>query len=369
MNAKAYYHLNNLKESQYLQNEEIATFQYTGAYVPVFGKNKGLIGYVQLPNFYQSTDLITEISSILVGFINLYALMFIVIGIIAWIVSRNISYPLMLIQKQMARTTFGQKNEPIYWNRKDEIGELVKQYNLMIDQLEESASKLAKSEREGAWRDIAKQIAHEIKNPLTPMKLSVQHLERAWNDKSPKLPETFARVTRTLITQIDTLSDLATEFSSFAKMPTPKNEPIHVAQLVEEIVHLQQQVFEGEIKFDIQTNATLFYDTSYLNRTLTNLIKNACQAIPDDREGKVEVRVFENDNQLVIEVHDNGTGISLEEREKVFMPYFSTKVIGMGLGLPIVKGMIESGGGSITFETEEGIGTTFIVKLPLRQME
>lgn len=369
MNAKAYYHLNNLKESQYLQSEEIATFQYTGAYVPVFGKNKGLIGYVQLPNFYQSSDLITEISSIIVGFINLYALMIIVIGIIAWIVSRNISYPLMLIQKQMAKTTLGIKNEPIYWNRKDEIGELVKQYNLMIDQLEESATKLAKSEREGAWRDIAKQIAHEIKNPLTPMKLSVQHLERAWKDQSPKLPETFARVTRTLITQIDTLSDLATEFSSFAKMPTPKNEPINVAQLVDEIVHLQQQVFDGIINFETQSETILYFDTSYLNRTLTNLIKNACQAIPDDRPGKVEVRVFELNHFLNIEVQDNGTGIAKDERQKVFMPYFSTKVIGMGLGLPIVKGMIESGGGTISFDSEEGVGTTFLVKLPLRQLE
>ncbi len=369
MNAKAFYHLNNLKESQYLQNEEIATFQYTGAYAPVFGKNKSLIGYAQLPNFYQSTDLITEISSIIVGFINLYALMFLVIGIIAWIVSRNISYPLMLIQKQMAKTTFGQKNEPIYWNRKDEIGELVKQYNLMIDQLEESAEKLAKSEREGAWRDIAKQIAHEIKNPLTPMKLSVQHLERAWNDKSEKLPETFARVTRTLITQIDTLSDLATEFSSFAKMPTPKYEPIYVSQLVDEIVHLQQQVFDGEIIFENKTAIVLWFDAGYLNRTLTNLIKNACQAIPEDRKGKVEVRVMELDGFIQIEVQDNGSGIAKPEREKIFMPYFSTKVIGMGLGLPIVKGMIESGGGSISFESEEEVGTTFIVRLPLRQLE
>ncbi|OYU96283.1 MAG: hypothetical protein CFE21_07735 [Bacteroidetes bacterium B1(2017)] len=369
MNAKAFYHLNNLRESQYVQNEEIATFEYSGAYVPVFGKNRVLLGYVQLPNFYESSDLNSEISSIIVGFINLYALMFLVIGAIAWVVSRNISYPLVLIQQQMARTTFGQKNESISWTRKDEIGELVKQYNLMIDQLEDSAAKLAKSEREGAWRDIARQIAHEIKNPLTPMKLSVQHLERAWKDQSPKLPETFAKVTKTLITQIDTLSDLATEFSSFAKMPAPRYETIFVNDLLEQIIHLQEQTFDGELLVECAPDTTIWFDAGYLNRTLTNLIKNACQAIPEERIGKIDVSVKTYDTFMQIEVKDNGSGIPEDQTEKVFMPYFSTKVIGMGLGLPIVKSMIESGGGTIWFESKFGEGTTFSIRLPLSQAE
>jgi nitrogen fixation/metabolism regulation signal transduction histidine kinase/HAMP domain-containing protein len=295
--------------------------------------------------------------------------MFLVIGIIAWIISRNISYPLMLIQQQMANTTLGQKNEPILWNRNDEIGELVKQYNLMIDQLEESAEKLAKSEREGAWRDIARQIAHEIKNPLTPMKLSVQHLERAWKDQSPKLPETFAKVTKTLITQIDTLSDLATEFSSFAKMPAPRYENVDVHDLIDQIVHLQEQTFEGKIVWNCPEETYIYFDSGYLNRTLTNLIKNACQAIPEDREGEIQVLVINEKDWMRFEVRDNGSGISEEQKDKVFMPYFSTKVIGMGLGLPIVKSMIESGRGQIYFTSKEGVGTTFTIRLPLRQEE
>ncbi|MCG9879153.1 MAG: ATP-binding protein [Bacteroidia bacterium] len=369
MDAQAYYHLHNLRESQYVQQERIATFQYTGAYVPVFGKNRMLLGYVQLPNFYQNIDLNSEISSIIVGFINLYALLFMVIGIIAWLVSRNISYPLMLIQQQMAKTIFGKQNEPIQWSRNDEIGGLVQQYNLMIDQLAESAEKLAISEREGAWRDIARQIAHEIKNPLTPMKLSVQHLERAWKDQSPKLPETFQRVTRTLITQIDTLSNLATEFSSFAKMPAPQYEWIHVNNLLEELVYLQRENFDGEINYTCEEDTQLWFDLGYLNRTLTNLIKNACQAIPEDKKGKVMIEVYKADNYLFLEVLDNGTGISDEQKSKIFMPYFSTKVIGMGLGLPIVKAMIESGGGDIGFESKLGEGTRFRVRIPLRESE
>lgn len=369
MNPEAFFHLNNLRESQYIQKESIATFLYTGAYSPVFSRNKELLGFVQLPDFYQTSDLNSEVSSIMVGFINLYALMFFVIGAMAWMVSRNISYPLRLIQKQLAQTTIGKKNEPIDWERNDEIGELVKAYNNMIDQLQESAEKLGRSEREGAWRDIARQIAHEIKNPLTPMKLSVQHLERAWNDQSPKLPETFKRVTKTLIAQIDILSELATEFSSFAKMPVPEYEEIFLNEMVEQVLHLQGQSFEGQLIFEQETPIYIHFDKGYLNRTLTNLVKNAIQAIPDNREGRIEVIATLDPLHLHLTIKDNGTGIPKAQQEKIFMPYFSTKVIGMGLGLPIVKSMIESGGGKIWFETEDNVGTTFHILLPLTREE
>jgi nitrogen fixation/metabolism regulation signal transduction histidine kinase len=369
MNPGAFFHLNNLRESQFTHEEAIATFYYNGTYSPVFSRNKSLLGYVQLPNFYQTSDLNNEISSIIVGFINLYALMFIAIGVMAWLVSRNISYPLMLIQKQLSQTSIGKKNEPINWDRKDEIGELVREYNLMIDQLQLSAEKLAQSEREGAWRDIARQIAHEIKNPLTPMKLSVQHLERAWNDQSPKLPETFKKVTRTLITQIDILSELATEFSSFAKMPAPENELIDIQELLEQVVHLQEHSFEGEISYFCEANLTIYFDKGYLTRTLTNLIKNGIQAIPEDKLGKIRIEAHKEEDHMHLWVSDNGTGINEEQKEKIFMPYYSTKVIGMGLGLPIVKSMIESGGGKLWFQTKEGEGTTFHVLLPLNKEE
>lgn len=364
INSDAFYHLNLLKESQFIQIERISTFSYTASYVPVHSKNRELIGYVQLPYFNRYADLYAEISSIVVGFINLYALLFIIIGILAWIYSRNISFPLVMIQKQMAETSIGKKNEPIHWSRRDEIGELVIQYNKMIDQLEESAQKLAKSEREGAWRDIARQIAHEIKNPLTPMKLSIQHLERAWNDQSPKLPETFKRVTQTLITQIDSLSELATGFSSFAKMPAPTYESIDVKELISQVVLLQEQYFDGKIEMEVEEDLFLEFDKGYLNRSLVNLVKNAIQAIPEDVEGWVKVSAYCEDDHIKLHVEDNGSGISSEQREKIFTPYFSTKVIGMGLGLPIVKSMIESGGGTIDFESEPGKGTKFTIVLP-----
>ncbi|MFY8021236.1 MAG: ATP-binding protein [Bacteroidia bacterium] len=364
INSEAFYHLNLLKESQFIQSERISTFSYTASYVPLHSKNRELIGYVQLPYFNRYADLYAEISSIVVGFINLYALLFIIIGVLAWIYSRNISFPLVMIQKQMAETAIGKKNEPIQWSRRDEIGELVIQYNKMIDELEESAQKLARSEREGAWRDIARQIAHEIKNPLTPMKLSIQHLERAWNDQSPKLPETFKRVTQTLITQIDSLSELATGFSSFAKMPAPAYETIDVKELIAQVVLLQEQNFDGKIEMEVEEDLFLEFDKGYLNRSLVNLVKNAIQAIPEDVEGWVKVSAYRHEENIILHVEDNGSGITQEQKEKIFTPYFSTKVIGMGLGLPIVKSMIESGGGTIDFDSEPGKGTKFTIVLP-----
>lgn len=367
IHSEAYYQLNLLKSSQYIQKEKIASFPYLAAYVPIHGKDRKPIGFIQLPYFNKYADMYSEISSIVVGSINLYALLFIVIGVIAWIYSRNITLPLLMIQKQMAAIAIGKKNDTINWFRKDEIGALVVQYNNMIDKLEESVQKLAVSEREGAWRDIAKQIAHEIKNPLTPMKLSIQHLERAWNDQSPKLPETFKRVTQTLITQIDSLSELATGFSSFAKMPMPNYEFVNLHELVSQIVELHTYQFEGTIQTAIPENTILEFDKGYLNRILVNLIKNAMQAIPEDRVGQIKIAATTIESTIVITVQDNGSGISFTQQEKIFTPYFSTKTVGMGLGLPIVKSMIESGGGSIYFKSEEALGTIFTIELPLNK--
>ncbi len=363
MNANAFFHLSFLKESQFSQTEMIANFSYIGAYVPIFKNEKEVIGYIQLPYFNKQWDLLNEISSIIVGFINLYTILFLVIGFIAYIISRSISYPLILIQNKLKKTVLG-KNEPIKWKRKDEIGNLVEQYNLMIAKLAQSADMLAKNEREGAWRDIAKQIAHEIKNPLTPMKLSVQHLERTWNDKSPKLEDTFRRVTKTLITQIDTLNELASEFSSYAKMPEPVLENLHVKSVLKSIAHLYIGVDDAEIQVLCEDNIYVHFDDSYLNRVLTNLVKNGIQAANDNSKPIiVMIATRTSDDYITIQIKDNGAGIDNEKSESVFTPYFSTKINGMGLGLPIVKSMVESCGGTIWFENNEDVGASFFVKL------
>ncbi len=366
IDADAYYKLNNLQESRYINNERIATFDFIGAYLPVVSKKKFIVGYVMLPYFNKQADLYAELASIIIGFINLYAFLFIVIGILAWLVSRNITFPLALIEKQLANISLNKRNEPINWQKDDEIGRLVQQYNKMIDQLQHSAEILAQSERESAWRDIARQIAHEIKNPLTPMKLSVQHLERAWNDNSPKLPDTFKRVTKTLITQIDTLSDLAGEFSNYAKMPQPKPTTIDLIALLQTQINANEQIIEsGHITFiEPKENINLYFDEGFLNRTFTNLIKNAIQAVPEEETVNIEIGITTNNNYVVVWVKDNGTGIDSEKADRIFTPYFSTKSFGMGLGLPIVKSMIEVSGGKIWFKNNPDKGTTFFVQIP-----
>lgn len=364
MNPGAFFHLNFLKESQFSQNENIAALDFQAAYSPVFRKKSELLGYLQLPYFSQKSDLLNEISSIIIGFINLYVLLFIIIGIIAYLVSRNISYPLILIQQKLSRTVLGSKNEPINWHRDDEIGELVKQYNSMILQLEESAKKLAETEREGAWREIARQIAHEIKNPLTPMKLSIQHLQRAFKNKDENIEDKINRTTNLLVNQIDTLSELATEFSSYAKMPAPSYEKLNVKNSLDQLVELYSANTDTKIFLECDDHIEINFDRSYLSRSVGNIVKNAIQSIPEDKEGKVEITVTEDNETITINVKDNGSGITDEQAEKIFMPYFSTKISGMGLGLPLVKNMIESGGGKISFKTMLDIGTEFTITLP-----
>jgi nitrogen fixation/metabolism regulation signal transduction histidine kinase len=368
MNPVAYYHLTLLKESQYSQYEDIAALNFQAAYAPVFKSNREVLGYLQLPYFSKQADLLTEISSVVVGFINLYVLLFLIIGVIAYLVSRNISYPLTLIQQKLSKTILGGQNEPIIWQRDDEIGELVKQYNHMIEQLEESAQKLAETERAGAWREIARQMAHEIKNPLTPMKLSIQHLQRAYKNNDPQIESKLNRTTDLLINQIDILSELANEFSSFAKMPAPANEWIQINSALQELVDLYS--INTTVRIELHTNIEhdLYFDRSYFSRSIGNIIKNAIQSIPEDMPGLVEIWATEHTEAFEFIVKDNGTGMTAEQASQIFKPYFSTKISGMGLGLPIVKNMIESGGGRITFNTTLSVGTTFTISLP-KQME
>ena len=369
MHPHAFFHLNHLRESQYSQNEKIGDLTFQAAYAPIFNSRNEVVGYLQLPYFSKQVDLLSEISSVVIGFINLYVLLFIIIVVIAYWVSRNISYPLTLIQQRLSSTTLGHSNEPILWQRDDEIGELVKQYNRMINELDASARKLAETERQGAWRDIARQIAHEIKNPLTPMKLSVQHLQRAYANNDNNIGDKINRTTNLLIAQIDVLSELANEFSSYAKMPAPSYEHINVKAALSQLVDLYSQGNEHKIILHCAENLSISFDAGYFNRIVSNLIKNAIQAMPEGEIGEIQIDVIDHNENIKIFVKDNASGMTDEQAKNVFTPYFSTKITGMGLGLPIVKNMIESGGGSITFTTKLGVGTEFCITLPKQQHE
>jgi nitrogen fixation/metabolism regulation signal transduction histidine kinase len=232
--------------------------------------------------------------------------------------------------------------------------------------LEESAAALAKSEREGAWREMARQVAHEIKNPLTPMKLSLQHLERVIDQDSPKAYNLTKNVAATLIEQIEHLSQIASDFSAFANIAYANNESV----LLNEVLHSVTSLHNGyeQIKVTYMRpgeNYYVFADKTQLNRLFTNLVQNAMQAIPEDKKGVVVVNTIHQDRQVIVSVKDNGEGIPEDIRPKIFTPNFTTKSSGTGLGLAMSKNIVEHAHGEIWFETIEGSGTTFYVQFPL----
>ena len=299
-------------------------------------------------------------------FAQVYFLMLLITILFAFILSSYVSKPIQIITEKLKLTQLNKQNEklPIFRNTSSEIKELIISYNSMVDELEHSAELLAQSERENAWREMAKQVAHEIKNPLTPMRLTVQSFERRFNPEDPNINQKLKDYSNTLIQQIDTMSAVASAFSNFASLPVQQNETLNVVY----VVQLALEIFnEDYIQFSsTETEIITSMDRTQLIRIITNLVKNATQAITSDTLDKfVKVRVSIENNFAKIEVQDNGKGISIENKSRIFEPKFTTKSVGMGLGLGIIKNIIEGYNGSITFESELNVGTTFTVLLPI----
>jgi signal transduction histidine kinase len=367
MNPSAFYRLTHKGENRYLGQETIGDLEFRSYYVPFYNRQDMLMGYINVPYFVANNELREEVSSVVMTVVNFYLLFsFIIIGITVFL-SRRITRPLQVLQSKLADLKIDKHNEKIDYQGKDEIGSLVGEYNRMVDELSESASQLARTQRELAWREMARQIAHEIKNPLTPMKLNIQYLQRAWNDNVPDFDSYLKRVTGTLIEQIEKLSSIATEFSHFAKMPAAKRENINLIDKIKSSVTLFSNSRDVEILTDFEDRESIivYADGEQLLGVFNNLINNAVQAIPRGGNGQIDISTSVLNNKVLVKIRDNGKGISEEIREKMFVPNFTTKTSGMGLGLAIVKGIIESAGGKIWFETETGKGTTFYIELPL----
>jgi nitrogen fixation/metabolism regulation signal transduction histidine kinase len=264
----------------------------------------------------------------------------------------------------MNKLEIGGKNEKIETYSNDELGALVREYNRMIDELEESANQLKKQERESAWKEIAQQVAHEIKNPLTPMKLSIQHLLRAKDDNPAKFDMMVERVSKTLVEQIDHLAYIASEFSSFARIPAPKFEMLNINAEISQVVELYKE-HEG-INLSFEGDESLFanLDKSQFNRVMSNIVKNAIQAVEDVNAPAIKIKAFAEGMHAIIEVKDNGVGIEADVKDNIFTPNFSTKSSGMGIGLAMCKRIIEGFKGEVSFETIINEGTTFYIKLP-----
>jgi nitrogen fixation/metabolism regulation signal transduction histidine kinase len=324
------------------------------------------VGIIYLPYSETNEFLEKEIETFLSTLLKVYLILLLLGGLVAYFLSNYITRSLTAISERFKNIQFVGKNEKLPWKSNDEIGLLVQEYNKMIDQLEQSAEKLARTERETAWREMAKQVAHEIKNPLTPMKLSLQHLERTYNPNDPDFKDRLERFSKNMIEQIDTLSNIASEFSNFAKMPKAKMEEVNLISIIRSSTDLFKN--EANISFVYDTdNANILGDKEQLLRVFSNLIKNSIQAIPNDREGKITITTISDKDFVIVSVIDNGTGIHEKQKEHIFVPNFTTKNTGTGLGLALVKNIIEQHEGTIWFESELNKGTTFYIKLPIKK--
>lgn len=366
MEPMAYYHLSHEKEVQYFQKEHIGKLIFLSNYVPVIDASGNEYAYLNIPYFTSQNKLKDEISNFLVTIINLNAFIFLIAGIVALFIANRITRSFSLIGEKMKKINLGKRNEAIVWKRNDEIGGLVIEYNKMVNKLDESAEALAKTEREGAWREMARQVAHEIKNPLTPMKLSMQFLQKSIENNAPNVKELSSRVARTLVEQIDHLSNIASEFSQFANIENANKEKIDLNESLRSI--LQLYAGNDNIKLHSQLLNEPVYilaDKTHINRLFTNLIQNGLQAAPENVLPEIYINEEIIDNSVLIKLKDNGMGINESIQSKIFIPNFTTKTSGTGLGLAMSKRIVEQTNGNIYFETSENEGTTFFVNFPL----
>ena len=332
-----------------------------------------ILGYVGIPFFDSEKELNTKLTELFTTILNIFTLMFLLFLGLAFVAARQLTAPLKLITEKLTQTTLTGENELLdYRSSDDEIGLLVREYNAMLTKLEASKRELAAQEKEAAWREMARQVAHEIKNPLTPMKLSLQFLQKAIAERRANAEELIGRIAQTLITQIDVLSDIATSFSTFTNLPAMRPERLDAAAILRRCAALHQPDTEdGALELllppDAETGRYLVYaDENLLVRTFNNLLINARQAVPDGREPHIQVSLEAvGAGSVRVAIRDNGAGIPEEVREKVFVPNFTTKASGSGIGLAVAKRGIESAGGKIWFETVVDQGTNFFIELPL----
>ncbi len=375
MNAHAFHDLailgNDVVRMQGNRKEKIGKLEYEAQYEKLLDIEGNPIAYLGMPYFDGQSKLQSDTSDFIGTLLNVYVILLLLAGLIAIFIANSITRPLTQIGDKLKDVKIGKKNEPIEWKSKDELGALIGEYNKMIKKLEDSTHLLAQSERESAWREMAKQVAHEIKNPLTPMKLSIQYLQHAYHSNPANMESMLKRVSKTLIEQIDNLAQIATEFSNFAKMPRAENERFAVNDLVQSVFDLFSERDDMTMTIHLtDEKLMIFADKNQLMRVFNNLIKNAIQAIPEDKQGQIDVRLDKKGEDLVeLKVMDNGSGITEDMKEFIFVPHITTKSSGTGLGLAISKSIIEALDGNIYFESVPNVGTTFVVELPIYKGE
>lgn len=342
-------------------------YNYQMKYRPCKNGRGELLGFLAVPHPLHGETLGADVSDFLGVLASLYVFLLLIAFVVTYALSRTIIRPLSMLSEKVQELKFTDKNDPLEYegDNQDEVSELIEQYNAMVVKLEDSKTQLVRLEREGAWREMARQVAHDIKNPLTTMKLSMQQLERV--SSNPEQAAAYLRkaITR-LIEQIDSLAQIASEFSMFANLDIRQKNDVVINEVVESVHDLFSE--QKNVKLELSLPAEQYHilgDKNHLIRVFNNLVINAIQAIPSDRDGKIQVSLTKKGRQSVVRISDNGGGIPPEIRDRVFEPNFTTKTSGSGLGLAICKKIIEAHDGTIRFETRENEGTDFFVEIPV----
>ncbi len=371
INPQAYHELMFDNKKLVIKKERIASLEYYSLYAPIFNINGKFIAILNIPYFLDTTNIKEDAWPIIAAIINLYLILIILAVFGARIMSGSIARPLVMISSKMKEMKLSHKAEHIDYKIKDELGILVTAYNNMVDNLEESTQRLAQNEREQAWREMARQIAHDIKNPLTPMRLSIQHLIRLKSQNIDGWDQKFDQVASSLLEQIDILSETATEFSSFSKFYNEDSILVNLYDLVRE-----QYIFfntRDDISFEYiaQTDQAMsLIKKNQISRVIVNLITNAIQAVEHKEKKVIRISLLEGENYFVISIEDNGPGVSEDNLQNLFKPNFTTKTSGTGLGLAICKNIIDQSDGTIAYSrSEEFGGANFHFTLPIYRGE
>ena len=356
-------------ETEFIQREKIGELEFYSAYHPLYNKHQQVIAFLNLQYVGKETIFDAQVNELLIGLIDVLIVLLLITSIFAFIVSNWLTAPLRLLRTNLSVLDLTQTSRHITYNKQDEIGELVEAYNTKINDLRNAAEKLAKNEREMAWREMAKQVAHEIKNPLTPMKLSIQHLQRSFDPTDPNALKRINNLAESLIEQIDGLTHIANAFSNFAQLPAPNIENINIHELISNVTTLFQHQSISLSNTHEADKLIISGDKDQLIRVFNNLITNAFQAIPTEIDPMVSVSLIAQETHVAIQIKDNGTGISVETKKHLFVPYFTTKTTGTGLGLAMVKNIVENHNGTVWYEPNSPVGSVFTVRLPLYQGE
>ena len=366
INKDAFQNIVDENAGYFVQTEYYKGEKNTSYYFPILDDNNDIAAVLNVLYFDFNSEYDDQLSNFVINYINIIIVLFGISSIIVIFITRKTLKPLKIIEEQLGKISLDGTNEPIDFKGHDEIAALVEQYNKMCRQLEMAANKLARNERENAWREMARQVAHEIKNPLTPMRLNIEYLQMLWDRKDPKFEENLKETLKSLLEQIDTLSKIATAFSDYAKMPENMPTTFDLGELLKNTIKI----------YDVEKNITIsliyndkeewaiFADKNNLGRVFGNIIKNGIQAIGNEA-GHIEVILNRLGEKYRIQISDSGCGIKEEDKKKVFFPNFTTKSSGMGVGLSVSHDIIQGMGGSITFSSKEGIGTVFTIDIPI----